>query len=73
MEKASVRCSQAGEQQHVESQILRRDPIAAGREEEVEETLQFVSALVSDSAITSAPAPSPDPSPSQSDPKEGFG
>ena len=71
MEKASVPCSQAGEQQHVESQILRRDPIAAGREEEVEETLQFVSALVSDCAINSAP--SPDPPPSQSDPKEVSG
>ena len=67
MEKASVRCSLAGEQQHVENQVLRRDPIAAGREEEVEETLQFASALVSDSAVNSVP--SPDPPPSQSDPK----
>ena len=51
------------------AQVLRRDPIAAGREDEVEETLQFVSALVSDSAVNSVP--SPDPPPSQSDPKEG--
>ena len=55
---------------HVDTQVLRRDPIAAGREEEVEETLQFASALVSDSAVNSVP--SPDPPPSQSDPKVRF-
>ena len=71
MEKASVRRSQAGEQKHIETEVLRRDPIAAGREEEVEETLQFASALVSDSAVNSVP--SPDPPPSQSDPKEVSG
>ena len=53
------------------AQVLRRDPIAAGREDDVEETLQFVSALVSDSAINSLSPP--DPPPSQSDPKEGSG
>lgn len=53
------------------AQVLRRDPIAAGREDDVEETLQFVSALVSDSAVNSLSPP--DPPPSQSDPKEGSG
>ena len=49
--------------------VLRHDPIAAGREDDVEETLQFVSALVSNSAVNSLSPP--DPPPSQSDPKEG--
>ena len=53
------------------TQFLRRDPIAAGREDDVEETLQLVLAFVSNSAVNSlSPPVSP---PSQSDPKEGSG
>lgn len=44
------------------AQILRRDPIAAGRKDDVEETLQFVSALVSNSAVNSSPPRDPLPS-----------
>ncbi len=45
------------------AQILRRDLIVAGRENEVEKILQFVSTLVPEATVNS--------SPSRSDPKRG--
>ena len=46
------------------AQALRRDLIANGRKDEVEEVLQFVSSLVPDSAANPPPSPSSPPSPS---------
>ena len=51
------------------AQVLRRDLIADGRKDEVEEILQFVSTLVLESAVN--PAPSSDSLPSRSDPEQG--
>ena len=51
------------------AQVLRRNLIADGRKDEVEEILQFVSSLVPASAAN--PAPSPSSSPNQSDPQRG--
>ena len=51
------------------AQVLRRNLIAGGRKDEVEEILQFVSSLVPDSAAN--PALSPSPPPSESDLKQG--
>ena len=51
------------------AQVLRRDLIADGRTDEPDGILQFVSSLVPESAVASAP--SPDSPPSRSDPKEG--
>ena len=50
------------------AQVLRRDLIATGRKDEVEEILRFVASLVSESAAKSVP--SPDAAPSQTDPKQ---
>ena len=50
------------------AQILRRDLIADGRKDEVEEVLRFISTLVPESAANLDP--SPDPTPSQSDQKQ---
>ena len=51
------------------AQVLRRDLIADGRKDEVEEILQFISTLVLESAVN--PAPSSASPPSRSDPEEG--
>ena len=51
------------------AQVLRRDLIADGRKDVVEEILQFVSTLVLESAVN--PAPSSDSPPSRSDPEQG--
>ncbi len=51
------------------AQVLRRDLIAAGRKDEVEEILKFVSTLVPESTIN--PSPSPDAAASGSSPKQG--
>jgi len=49
------------------AQVLRRDLIADGRKDEVEEILQFVASLVPESAAN--PVPSSNPPRSRSDPK----
>ena len=46
------------------AQTLRRDLIADGRMDEVEEILRFVSTLVPDSSANLDPSPDPTPSPS---------
>ncbi len=53
------------------AQVLRRDLIAAGRKDEVEEILQFVASLLPESAAK--PLPSPDPPRSQTSPEKGSG
>lgn len=51
------------------AQVLRRDLIADGRTDEVEEVLKFVSTLVPESAAN--PPMAPNPPPSRSDPQRG--
>ncbi len=51
------------------AQVLRRDLIAAGRKDEVEEILKFVSTLVPESAAN--PPVSPSSPASRFDPKQG--
>ena len=53
------------------AQLLRRELIANGRTDEVEEILQFVSSLVPDSAAN--PVPSFSSPTSRSDPERGSG
>jgi hypothetical protein len=51
------------------AQVLRRDLIADGRKDEVEEILQFVASLMPESAANPSPSQSAPPSPP--DPKQG--
>lgn len=51
------------------AQVLRRDLVAAGRNDEVEEILQFIATLLPESAAN--PVPSPGPPPSKTDPEQG--
>ena len=51
------------------AQVLRRDLIADGRTDEVDEILQFVSSLAPESAVN--PSPSPNAPPPQTDSKLG--
>ena len=53
------------------AQVLRRDLIADGRADEVDEILQFVSSLVPEPAVNSSP--STNTPPPKSDPEEGPG
>lgn len=53
------------------AQVLRRDLIADGRTDEVDEILQFVSTLVPESAVN--PSPLPNTQPPKSDPEGGSG